>query len=77
MDGLEIVKSFLEEEEEEKHEENKKHAEAGGGVVEAGKPPVMTDEELITSVEEVLRENDRNKDGYVDLSEVPTVCFLL
>jgi hypothetical protein len=69
LDGLEIVKSFLEEEEEERHEESKKLAEAGGSVVEAGKRPVLSDEELITAVEEVLKENDRNHDGYIDLSE--------
>ena len=73
MDGLEIVKSFLEEEEEERHEENKKNVEAGGSVVETGKRPVLSDEELITGVEEVLKENDRNHDGYIDLSEVLVV----
>ena len=73
MDGLEIIKSFLEEKEEERHEENKKQAEAGGNVVEAGKRPVLSDEELISAVEEVLKQNDRNHDGYIDLSEVLVV----
>lgn len=77
MDGLEIVKSFLEEDEEERHEENKKNAEAGVGLVDAGKRAVMSDDELTASVEQVLLEHDRNHDGYIDLSEVLCFCASL
>lgn len=50
------------------HEHKDENSQAGAGTTQAP-PPRITDEDLMKTIDEILKQEDKNSDGYITYME--------